>query len=94
MYGGEIKDNHASLGGGVYVTQGTDSTGTHRGIFIMAGGTVYGNSAGSGLANTASYNGAALYSPFGYAYWGDGATAIPNKSNRTEPSTAVLPREP
>jgi hypothetical protein len=79
MYGGEIKGNKAgSQGGGVYVTAGDYGNGK----FVMAGGTVYGSSAGSGLANTSGSSGASLYCPFANAYWGDGATSIPDKSNQ------------
>jgi hypothetical protein len=82
MYGGQILDNHATRGGGVYVTAGDNGNGT----FIMAGGTVYGSSAGSDFANTVTGNGAALYCPFANAYWGDldgnVTTAIPSKSNQ------------
>jgi hypothetical protein len=78
MSGGEIKNNRAHLGGGVYVTIG----GGYDGKFIMEGGTVYGSSAGPGLANTATSSGAALYCLFAHAYWGDGTTSIPNKGNQ------------
>jgi hypothetical protein len=79
MNSGEIKDNRANLGAGVYVTR--HSNGVNKGTFIMAEGTVYGNSASSGLANIAT-SGAALYCPFANSYWGDGTTSIPNKSNQ------------
>ncbi|MDR3312762.1 MAG: hypothetical protein LBS64_06490 [Spirochaetaceae bacterium] len=64
MQGGAISGNSTNtFGGGVCV----DNSGT----FTLEGGTVYGSTAGGGLANTADYGGAALYKAgFGTAVFG------------------------
>jgi hypothetical protein len=52
MYNGEISGNSADNGGGVYVGDAT---------LRIAGGIIYGSNAATGLKNTATVSGAALY---------------------------------
>jgi hypothetical protein len=77
MNGGVIRNNRANYGGGVRLWGPTAT-------FIMAGGTVYGGGAGTGLANTGSLSGDSLSITIGNgnAYWGDGTTGI-STSNGT-----------
>jgi hypothetical protein len=84
MYGGIISGNRANRGGGVYVTQGTIESVIYKGKFIMAGGTVYGSNPAAGANKNTAVTGAALYSPNGLAYWGNGITPIPDKGNQND----------
>jgi hypothetical protein len=73
MYGGVIKNNRArpdgwGYGGGVRLWGPA--------TFIMAGGTIYGNSAGEGIANKGSGASLSIGQSIGHAYWGDGTTSI------------------
>jgi len=75
MSRGTISGNTAYRGGGVYVDNSCS--------FTMTGGIVYGSDADPPLANTATFNGAALYNSNGTARYGDSSNILPHTDNQS-----------
>jgi len=71
--GGEIMNNTANRGGGVYIDRNTGTT-----VFTMSGGTIYGTNtpALTNTANGAAPKGVALYNNNGTAKYGNDAVIV------------------
>jgi hypothetical protein len=85
MSGGAISGNDITVGGGgngggVYVPT--------SGVFVMGGGTIYGNEVAAPLKNSAT--GAALYSNAGSATWGSAQGKI-GGTNSGSPLGNIIP---